>query len=76
MLTDDEKEVLRPAEERKRLKMAYPDDKRLLLLRDRLIEAREESKRLEAELGFKYGKQCHCGYTVWVIPNECKDGSL
>jgi hypothetical protein len=34
-----------------------------------------ENERLETELGFKYGKQCQCGYTVWIIPNDCKDGS-
>ena len=32
-------------------------------------------ERLREELGFKYGKQCPCGLTVWVIPDECQGGS-
>ena len=51
VLREDEIEALKNAEDRQRLNMAYREDKKALLLRDRLIKARRENLKSQQALG-------------------------
>jgi ABC-type antimicrobial peptide transport system ATPase subunit len=76
VLRDDEKFALKAAESRERLKMTYQDDETALLLRDRLVEAREVLREIgEMDSVDDCGSDCSgCREKIKLAKNACKEG--